>query len=297
MKLLLLFLTVFCSKLTFSQTSIPKEFKKAVAFIYIKDSSGKFVPTGTGFYMAVRKDSVTFYGYLITAKHVIRRMDGTYLGEIFIRIPGLKDTLLQHLSKILVYNLPSRNVHFHSDTTVDVAVISGLFDNNKYDFSPLPEDFLVTKSVFDSLKISEGNEVFFTGLFTPYIGEKANYPITRFGRVSLITDERVYWNGNYRNLYLIEATTYWGNSGSPVYFAIKEKAKFTNGMLLTNGVSFKLAGIINGFFGDNILGGFQETKNLRPFQLLNYGIAAVTPSYLIWEILFSEECKNERKHW
>jgi hypothetical protein len=71
--------------------------------------------------------------------------------------------------------------------------------------------------------------------------------------------------------------------------------KIERNKIFTGGVTIKLAGLVSGFFGDYIPGELQETKIIRPYQLLNYGIAAVTPSYLIREILYSDELKNERK--
>lgn len=102
------------------------------------------------------------------------------------------------------------------------------------------------------------------------------------------------WNGCYRNLYLLETTTYWGNSGSPVYFALQRRPKpIPNGIVLGTETYFKLAGIINGFFGQYVPGAIVETK-MTPFEMVNFGIAAVTPAYLLRDILYSEELKRQR---
>lgn len=66
-----------------------------------------------------------------------------------------------------------------------------------------------------------------------------------------------------------------------------------NGIVIGSKTVIKLAGIMNGFFGQNVPGGFFETK-VFPYSLVNFGISAVTPAYLLWDILYSEELKKNR---
>jgi hypothetical protein len=274
--------------------NVPPDFKKVVAFIFIQNDSGEIIPNGSGFYVAVNQGKDSTKGYIVTAKHVLKKQDGTFFNKIFIRLPKRNDSSLVTVKIDLNISGRNKNVFVHSDTTVDIAVISSYPRQNQFDFLFLPTSFLTTRENFDSLHITEGDEVFFTGMFSQYLGEKANYPISRFGRVSLITNEKVFWNGNYRNLYLLEATTYWGNSGSPVYFSLQRAPKQQPNMIITGTETIiKLAGIMSGFFGQNVPGGFMQT-NLVPYNLVNFGISAVTPSYLLYEILFSKEVKESR---
>jgi hypothetical protein len=105
-----------------------------------------------------------------------------------LRVPLKQNSSLQNVPIPLRITGSSQNVFIHPDTTVDIAVISTVPSNQRYDFSYLPASFLTTREDFKSLDITEGDEVFFTGMFTSYIGEKANHPIVRFGKVALITD-------------------------------------------------------------------------------------------------------------
>jgi hypothetical protein len=41
------------------------------------------------------------------------------------------------------------------------------------------------------LEIQEGDEVFFCGLFESHYGQQKNQPIMRFGKVALMTDEKI----------------------------------------------------------------------------------------------------------
>jgi len=278
-----------------SQTQIPPSFKKAVAFIFAQNDSGAIMPDGTGFYVAVLKNDSTGKIYLATAKHVIKNSTGAFLKRIFLRMLKKKDSSLSIVPIDLYISGNKKNVFIHPDSTVDIAVISVSPSQNEYDYNVIPSSFITTREDFDNLKIMEGDEVFFTGMFSEFLGKNNNYPITRFGRVALVTNEKVFWNGYYRDLYLLEATTYWGNSGSPVYFALKRRpAPRPNSITIGDETVFKLAGIMSGFFGENVLGGLAETKNIRPYQLVNFGISAVTPSYLLWDILFSDEMRNKR---
>ncbi len=76
--------------------------------------------------------------------------------------------------------------------------------------------FKFKREDFKKLNIREGTEVFFTGLFVPYSGYERMYPIVRFGRVSLVTEEKIKWKDQLMDLYLIESGSFGGNSGSPV---------------------------------------------------------------------------------
>lgn len=186
-----------------SQIVIPPSFKKAVAFIFALNDSGVIVPYGTGFYVSVNQNENKSAGYIVTAKHVLKNQSGSYLDKIFVRLSQISDSALVIIPITLHASGTAKNIYTHFDTTVDIAVISETPRQDKFDYIFLPSTFITTRKDFDLLNIKEGDEVFFTGMFTQYLGEKANYPITRFGKVSLVTNEKVLWNGNYRNLYLL----------------------------------------------------------------------------------------------
>jgi hypothetical protein len=117
-----------------------------------------------------------------------------------------------------------KRIYTHpTDQTVDIAVVPALPDQQRFDFKWLPQQFLTTKESFRQLNIAEGSDVFFTGLFMSHYGQQRNQPIVRFGRVAMISDERVHWKGPGKSpealeLYLIETQSFGGNSGSPVFF-------------------------------------------------------------------------------
>jgi hypothetical protein len=277
---------------------IPPEIKKIVTFIFIKNNKNEFIPNGTGFFVCVetnREKSDTCITYLVTAKHVLQQQDGkSFFSEVFIRL-NKKGGTVEMLPLKLITDGEKKNIFFHEDSTVDLAVINALPNPQLYDFKILPDNFITTKEDFQKLNIREGSEVFFSGLFIRHMGEQKNYPIVRFGKVALVTDEKIDWNGDKVELYLIEATTYGGNSGSPVFFYAGIEREPGKLIFSKSGALLKLAGVMKGFFNESGTIQFIETSKI-PVASLNSGIAGVIPSYKLYEILFSDELMRQRNN-
>jgi hypothetical protein len=298
------------SSIATAQTIQP-EIKKVVTFIFPADPQGELlrdpkthdpVPYGTGFFVGVQSDDKKLtYSYLVTAKHVLKDEKGNDFARIYLRL----NTLKGDAQFVPLDLLPSgqKVVHVHPDPTVDIAVVPALPSQAMFDFKVIPDDMLSTKETFNEFKIAEGSEVFFLGLFTTYYGEHKNVPIFRFGRVAMFPDDPIAWI-NYAGqpeqkaeLYLIETQSYGGNSGSPVFFALGSAERAPPGVLLLNASPLlKLAGIMRGRFNDThpALGLLQTPTGSTPVTLPNIGIAAVTPSYFLHDILFSDELKKLR---
>jgi hypothetical protein len=263
------------------------EVKSAVSFIYTQDSVGNPVPDGTCFFIAIRsqKDSNITYPFLVTAKHVLQNKDGSLLSSILVRMNTIDSS-----SKFTYLTLHSsglnKNVFFHSDSSVDLAVIPYIPPTNRYLFKVLGEEFIKDKVAFKAMPIEEGTEAFFTGLFAPYVGEKRIYPIVRFGRVALMTDEKVDWVGLKRDMLLIETSSFGGNSGSPVYFKIGNTLQ---------GFQLILGGVLNGTYRDVAEIKIVQTGSSTPVAIYNNGISGITPVYLLKDILFSKELLDRRK--
>jgi hypothetical protein len=275
-------------------TPIPSEVKSVVVFIFVKNEEGKLIANGTGFFVGVKNpsDSNYFSVYLVTAKHVLYKSNTTdFLDTVFVRL-NKKEGGSQIGVIPIITEGEKRNVFTHSDSSVDIAIIPFLPDQEKFDFKFLPEDMITTKEAFKELKIREGSDVFFTGLFTPYIGSERNYPIVRFGRVALVTDEKIEWQGKLMDLYLIEAGSYGGNSGSPVFFYLGSDRE--PGSIVIGSPILKLAGLMQGTFLDAHEIKVVETKEV-PIAVSSMGIAAVVPGYKLHEILFSDELKEKKR--
>jgi hypothetical protein len=284
---------LFCGGTTMA-APIPPEVKSVVGFLFIPGKQpGELVPYGTGFFVGVKdpKNADRSFVYLVTAKHVLQATDHkSWLPKIFLRLntrTGGSETIEIPLS----FSGVDRTVFLHSDPSVDLATIPGLPDLAKFDYKVLPEEIITTEQDFKSLGITEGSEVFFTGLFSPYLGTRKNYPVVRFGRVSLITDEKIRFADRDAELYLVESGSYGGNSGSPVFFYLGSDRN--PGMLVVGPPILRLAGVMSGSFLDLQPVSAVETArvNVAPS---NMGIAAVVPAYKLRELLFSADLIKQR---
>lgn len=296
----LLIVLVVLSKFTLlAALPVPPELKKIVVFIFAPTETG-IRPMGTGFFVGVQtsEQPERFGVYLVTARHVLQesvneRAEGAetrFYPLVFVRLTK-KGGGTKLLPLPLVTRGTQKNIFVHDDPTVDLAVVPMLPDQEEYDFKFLPDEFLTTKDSFAELKIREGHEVFFTGLFLPHLGSKANYPVVRFGRVALVTDERIRWKGVDTELYLIESWSYGGNSGSPTFFHMG--AEREPGSLIVGSPVLKLAGVIKGsFYEGRPIQVVETTRN--PVSVSNIGITAVIPAFKLHEILFGKELMKQR---
>ena len=186
----------------------------------------------------------------------------------------------------------NETIYTHTDPTVDLAVVPVSPDEKIIDFMMLDDGLITTKEKFNELKIGEGSDVFFVGLFTSFYGQHKNFPIARFGRVAMISGEKIPWQDRptepvqEADLYLLETQSYGGNSGSPVFFYLG-RDRIPGQLFL--GTEIRLAGVMRGTFLNGTPIQFRQSPTaVTPFSLQNIGIAAVTPSYLLHEILYSD---------
>lgn len=272
---------------------IPSEVKSVVVFIFVASGDGKLIPNGTGFLVGVKNPSNPkfFSVYLVTAKHVLCRPNSpVFFEKVFVRL-NKKGGGSQIDAIPLITDGEKQNVFTHNESSVDIAVIPFLPDQEQFDFKFLPDDMITTKTAYKELNIREGSDVFFTGLFTAYPGAERNYPVVRFGRVALVTNEKIEWQGKLMDLYLIEAGSYGGNSGSPVFFYLGSDRE--PGSIVVGSPILKLAGIMQGTFLDAHEIKIVETNKV-PVAVSSMGIAAVVPAYRLHEVLFGDEMKNRR---
>lgn len=273
---------------------VPDDIKKMVTFVLVDGAKGDLVPNGTAFFVGVkdRKNPDRGHVYLATARHVISKTPfGALHPHIYVRLSkrgGGTDIV-----KIpLISSGPQQSVFLHPDNSVDLAVIPGLPDESKVDFRFFPDDLLTTREKFSELGIREGSEVFFAGLFTHFLGDSANHPVFRFGRVALLTSEKIPWGKWKMDLYLLESSSYGGNSGSPVFFHLGSDRN--PGMLVVGPPAIYLAGVMMGAYVDQQPIGVAETAPVAVSRA-NLGISAVIPAWRLHELLTSKAVADRRK--
>jgi len=271
---------------------IPEAFRQNPAtFIFLPDTNGHpGTAIGTGFFVGVSKGipGVGFV-YLVTAKHVVTNGSGGFLPDVVLRSFSSNTTLVTHF--VLSTNSPSRP-YVHPNPGVDLVVIpvGGGGESALIGSGTIPSDLLATTNHIAKLGIREGDEMFFAGLFTPFIGRKSNIPIYRFGRLSMLTNEEieVFKHEGPQTYFLMEADCYPGNSGSPAFFYFDARRNPNDTMVL-------LAGVVTSHFRNlSEIVVLQQQANNVPFALQNNGITAVVPAWRILETLDLPELKKIR---
>jgi hypothetical protein len=258
--------------------------KKCVTFLFTDEKNPK--PIGTAFFVGIELKKY-FVVYMITAKHVLKKSgkldDSELLSSIRMRLNN-KNGILEYS----IRNISKSEVLSHEDGNVDLIAINITLSQNHFDYLFIHEKMFTDEKILNENNIGEGSKVFFVGLFGNFYGNQRNYPVLRFGNISLMTKEKLIIDDNepskLAHVYLIECQSMGGFSGSPVFL---EKERITEDKLYFS-PEFYLGGIMKGHYRDRIYGNY-DTLNF------NLGLAMITPCYILKEILYSEKAKRQRE--
>jgi hypothetical protein len=254
-------------------------------------------PLGTAFfvyYPETRAGSDRGFVYLVTAKHILKDTDGTYLKEINLRINLKAPTTSQgyeEIPRIPVANSQGTLIWFHdNDDAVDVAAYPFLPDEQKFDFKSLPLSMFVDDSELHSDKVSEGDSLYFIGLMAQYYGDRKNYPVVRRGALALMTDEKIDTPTGRQKAFIAELVSWPGNSGSPVFLNL---TGLRDGNL-TLGMNLKFLGILSGSFLNVLQGTASDTLTVRWGNALNTGISYVVTADSVRAVLDLPAARDAR---
>ncbi len=170
---------------------------------------------GTGFLVTVNCGNSAF-PYLVTAKHVADQVEG---GSCIIRLNfrGGGPALFRADLDAKWWRHPE------TPESVDAAVLPWMPDRDIADYSLLQaEDWFLTDKIIEKRQIGPGDNVFAVGLFSLATGRQRNIPIVRTGNIAMMSKEKIpgirigEWRGE-AEVYLIEARSLGGFSGSPVF--------------------------------------------------------------------------------
>jgi hypothetical protein len=130
-----------------------------------------------------------------------------------------------------------------TDPTVDVAVLPCNIEP-EMDVLSISTKHFWSPSANGDQKIGIGDEVFFPGLFTYAPGHRRNIPILRHGNLAMLPDEPIQVDSGFAEVYLIEARSIGGISGSPVFvrptMSLDESTVFGKGNQRLLGISAEL---------------------------------------------------------
>jgi Trypsin-like peptidase domain len=290
------------------------ELKKCVGFVFgrvhIKGADGQMakdehgvpiileMPLGTAFFVLYPdKRGGDNYGfvYVVTAKHVLKDVDDTYLKSVKVRL-NLKEPESNTdvgFGEIPVADGDGKLLWFddHDDSQNDVAVFPLLPDTNKVDFKAVSVDMFADLDLMRRENVTEGDSVYLFGLMPQYYGEKKNYPVVRKGSLALLTEEAIKTGPNTRqHAYLAEMGSWPGNSGAPVFLNL---GGFRNNGIQV-GSSFRLLGLMLGFFSNMRQAEIVDTRTVVGGDPSNIGISLSFPlrpfakSWTLWHYKDSE---------
>ena len=270
-----------------------EDVKSSIIFIYLPNAKGDLQPNGTGFFIGV-DDTVHggAYVYIVTSKHVLwDTSTKSFVPNGWLRL-NRKGGDATFVRMPMRTTGSGKNVFIHPDSTVDLVVIQGIPDQEKYDFGFLPYALIRNTKEIKKLGLGEGTDVFFPALFVPHTGEHKNYPIIRFGKLAMMSDERISWDGQLQRLFLIESISVGGNSGAPVFLWFDPRMK-PGELLSYDEKRIRLVGVMQGYFELQRAIGFRKTQ-ITPIYGSHTGISAVVPVDFLQDILSAPEVAISR---
>ena len=273
---------------------VPDDIRKCVVFLGYKDANAIAHVAGSAFWIInvqqdpdLRNEYVP--AYLVTAAHVLTD----------IRKHG--QTVLMRTNKATGAEWDSSvNIgrwERHPDSSVDVAILKIAIQGDHAGWST--DSFVTEESAQEDHKdIEVGDEVFFPGLFWPHYGTARNIPIVRIGNIAALREEKLGPDYGEMDVYLVEARSIGGLSGSPVFMDVLA-ARITKEISLRPSIvgssRFRLVGLISGHFKGTDKESQPGSISGDELEKLNMGIAFVTPSAKVLECLevFMGEEKRE----
>jgi hypothetical protein len=221
--------------------------------------------------------------FLVTAKHVIvNRQNDTRKKIELLAFFNSKDGNLLNRSINDIRNELKVDWIFHKDKNVDIGIIPFPADLNTDDL------LFITEEIFlYSEKLSEIMNVFFVSHQPQILGVNRINPIVRGGMISLVNDDRSFY---------VDATTFPGNSGSPVFFnpppIIEGPGDRLRELANTYG-RIKLIGVVSEYIPYEDVAISENTGQRRVLFQENTGLSRIWSSSHIDEIIRSKPFKKQ----
>jgi len=270
-----------------STVRVPDVVLRSVAFIGEATNEDSEGVTGdlhaTGFFVCVPFSTPSLshkrWGFFVTAGHIAKDLSDRSIYFLVNKKGG----------GVTGIHVIGTNWLIHpTDRTADVAVIPVEL-NKEADMKCVAIGDFVRPFDFTKENVGVGDEVFITGLFTEAPGQKRNMPIVRHGNLAMLPDEQIQIETGYADVYLVEARSIGGLSGSPVF--VRSADFRSEGLDSTRGI--KLLGLMHGHWDIRE----SEMNNARITQSrrgVNLGIGIVVPAMKILETINQPRCVEWR---
>ncbi len=249
-------------------------FRKATngsVFIYRPDIdpcgtfSSELLPLGSAFVLGIEKKGTSQslwngWKFLVTAKHVLA-------GQSSIQIRLNSTHELKFVCKKIELQLQGRgkNILFAPDG-VDLVAVS-LPDIADSDPTVITSSLLIDQAKMKEWNIGVGTEVLTIGYLYGFGGLSANYPVVKFGHISLITDESWYATPDSHVMekgYVLDLSNAPGLSGAPV---LTHGIEFETGPFRFRELPPYLVGVVKGL----------KVVPINNNQVISQGIAVIEP--------------------
>ena len=279
-------------KLSRPQLRVPDVILKSVGFIVSYVGPDTFDVEGTGFFVGVPSKirPAVNYNYFVTAWHLALGLLDRDVGILVNRKDGGVDQLQ---TTGTWFNHPT-------DPSVDVAV-TPCEPSDDLDIAPIEAGMLLTPDSIKDQSIGIGDEVFLPGLFEFASGLGTGgpegdhvMPIIRHGNIAMLPKQKIFLdigpNRHAAEVYLIEARSIGGISGSPIFarktVRIPIEQKQTGHQSHIHGLGdFFLLGLMHGHWD---IKESERNKYRVPIDGehgVNLGIAMVAPAHKILEVI------------
>jgi len=177
------------------------------------------LPLGSAFVTGVEKRGASTpqlwsgWKFLVTAKHVLLNQS-----EIIVRVNAESASKFVCKTIHLETEGQARNV-FLAPEGVDLEAVA-IPNIPGADPTVVTPSLLVDEAKMKESNIGVGTQVLTIGYLFGYSGEQANFPVAKFGHISIVTDELWYFNPESKLMergYVLDLSNAPGLSGAPVY--------------------------------------------------------------------------------
>jgi hypothetical protein len=218
----------------------------------------------------IRKDDMD---YLVTAKHVLSEFKESFgeKAELDVFLNFKKGNVFVQSISMIKKNFA---VDWVIDPSSDIAAIPFLASPD-FDIKTIPETLFASAP-----QVQELQGLFFIS-YQPGIGALGRIrPITRAGMVSVFNDDGSFY---------MDAFTFPGNSGSPVFIRPQPLWMTSTGVVnVGDPLRCKLAGVVSGYLPYQEVAVSLQTKHPRVVFEENTGLALVSPVSAITRLFSSD---------
>ncbi len=259
------------------------------------DEQGVIEYGGTGFLVSYPEEGIRF-GYLITARHVAERVQPE--NGVIVRINDMQGGS-QPIEIDSIYWA------YHPDKTVDVAASPCLIDDKQFDVRYYDLEDHVKRDAHE-FRVRCGDPINVVGLFRFHPGSQRNVPIVHSGNIAILPDpkEKISIKDRTTNKrrdvegYLIEAQTFEGLSGAPVFQ--REMLELPNypkkngsGPAVFSGV--QLLGVYQGAWDGEASELVAKDRKWKGDRRVPIGMGIVVPGERVWELIVNHRELKKRR--